>query len=162
MVFLEVAHIKKKSYLCTVFYSNFKSLLCMIDIIKKYITAEFIRFVLVAGLNTAFGYGVFSLLIFLGLSDPLAVLGSTVLGVLFNFKTYGILVFKNKNNKLIFRFLAVYCVVYICNVAGVELLKILGLSSYMAGAVMAIPVGLLGFVLNKTFVFSKNKNNNPE
>ncbi|MBQ8045896.1 MAG: GtrA family protein, partial [Bacteroidales bacterium] len=76
----------------------------MIKLLQRYITPEFIRFVLVAILNTLFGYGVYSLLVFLGLHYSVATLGSTVLGVLFNFKTYGVLVFKNTSNKLIFRF----------------------------------------------------------
>ena len=119
----------------------------MIKLLQRYITPEFIRFVLVAILNTLFGYGVYSLLVFLGLHYSVATLGSTVLGVLFNFKTYGILVFKNTSNKLIFRFVLVYCVVYLCNIGGIALLKAIGLSNYIAGAIMVVPVGL--------FVYSK-------
>ncbi|MBO7227894.1 MAG: GtrA family protein [Bacteroidales bacterium] len=127
----------------------------MRKLIQKYITAEFIRFVLVAILNTLFGYGVYTLLVYCGMHFSLATLISTILGVLFNFKTYGILVFKNSSNKLIFRFVLVYCVVYLCNIGGIALLKTLGMSSYLAGAVMLVPVGLLGFILNKIFVYSK-------
>ena len=127
----------------------------MRKLIQKYITAEFIRFVLVAMLNTLFGYGVYTLLGYCGMHFSLATLISTILGVLFNFKTYGILVFKNSSNKLIFRFVLVYCVVYLCNIGGIALLKTLGMSSYLAGAVMLVPVGLLGFILNKIFVYSK-------
>ena len=127
----------------------------MRKLIQKYITAEFIRFVLVAMLNTLFGYGVYTLLVYFGMHFSLATLISTILGVLFNFKTYGILVFKNSSNKLIFRFVLVYCVVYLCNIGGIALLKTLGMSSYLAGAVMLVPVGLLGFILNKIFVYSQ-------
>ncbi|MBR5778528.1 MAG: GtrA family protein [Bacteroidales bacterium] len=127
----------------------------MRKLIQKYITAEFIRFVLVAMLNTLFGYGVYTLLVYCGMHFSLATLISTILGVLFNFKTYGILVFKNSSNKLIFRFVLVYCVVYLCNIGGIALLKTLGMSSYLAGAVMLVPVGLLGFILNKIFVYSQ-------
>lgn len=127
----------------------------MRKLIQKYITTEFIRFVLVAMLNTLFGYGVYTLLVYCGMHFSLATLISTILGVLFNFKTYGILVFKNSSNKLIFRFVLVYCVVYLCNIGGIALLKTLGMSSYLAGAVMLVPVGLLGFILNKIFVYSK-------
>lgn len=127
----------------------------MRKLIQKYITAEFIRFVLVAMLNTLFGYGIYTLLVYCGMHFSLATLISTILGVLFNFKTYGILVFKNSSNKLIFRFVLVYCVVYLCNIGGIALLKTLGISSYLAGAVMLVPVGLLGFILNKIFVYSQ-------
>ena len=127
----------------------------MIKLLKRYITPEFIRFVLVAILNTLFGYGVYSILLLLGMHYSLAILCSTVIGVLFNFKTYGILVFKNTSNKLIFRFVLVYCVVYLCNTGGIALLKTFGISDYIAGALMLVPVGLLGFILNKIFVYSK-------
>lgn len=129
----------------------------MIKLLKRYITPEFIRFVLVAILNTLFGYGVYSILLLLGMHYSLAILCSTVLGVLFNFKTYGILVFKNSSNKLIFRFILVYCVVYLCNTGGIALLKTFGISDYIAGALMLVPVGLLGFILNKIFVYSKKR-----
>ena len=129
----------------------------MIKLIKRYITPEFIRFVLVAILNTLFGYGVYSILLLLGMHYSLAILCSTVIGVLFNFKTYGILVFKNTSNKLIFRFVLVYCVVYLCNTGGIALLKTFGISDYIAGALMLVPVGLLGFILNKIFVYSKKR-----
>ena len=127
----------------------------MIKLIKQYITPQFIRFVLVAILNTLFGYGVYSILLLLGIHYSLAILCSTVLGVIFNFKTYGLLVFKNNNNKLIFRFILVYCVVYLVNTGGIALLKTFGISDYIAGALMLVPVGLLGYILNKIFVYSK-------
>lgn len=129
----------------------------MIKLLKRYITPEFIRFVLVAILNTLFGYGVYSILLLFGMHYSLAILCSTALGVLFNFKTYGILVFKNSSNKLIFRFILVYCVVYLFNTGGIALLKSFGISDYIAGALMLVPVGLLGFVLNKIFVYSKKR-----
>lgn len=114
---------------------------------------QFVRFFLVAVLNTIFGYGVFALLIYFGLHYTLAVLISTVAGVLFNFKTYGLLVFNSKDNKLIFHFIGVYIVIYLCNVSGIAFLTHLEFSKYMAGMIMALPVGFLGFILNKKFVF---------
>jgi len=119
-------------------------------------SAEFVRFVLVAILNTAFGYGLFAFFIWIGLHYTLATLLSTILGVLFNFKTYGVLVFKNKDNKRIIRFVLVYCFLYLCNIGGIALLKGFGMSSYLAGLVMIVPVGLLGYFLNKKFVYGVN------
>ena len=121
--------------------------------IRYLFSAEFIRFVLVAILNTAFGYGLFAFFIWIGLHYTLATLLSTVIGVLFNFKTYGILVFKNKSNRLIIRFVAVYIVLYLCNIGGIAVLKWFGFSSYIAGLIMIVPVGVLGYFLNKKFVY---------
>lgn len=121
--------------------------------IRYLFSAEFIRFVLVAILNTAFGYGLFAFFIWIGLHYTLATLLSTIIGILFNFKTYGILVFKNKSNRLIIRFVAVYIVLYLCNVGGIAVLKWIGFSSYIAGLIMIVPAGVLGYILNKKFVY---------
>ena len=48
---------------------------------------KLIKFILVGILNTAFGYSLFALFIFLNMHYSLAVFLSTVLGVLFNFKS---------------------------------------------------------------------------
>jgi len=86
--------------------------------IKK---SRFIKFLFVGIINTIFGYSVFAILIILRLDYQYALLIATICGVMFNFKTIGTLVFKTKNNELIFRFIGVYCVIYILNV---ELIKI--------------------------------------
>ena len=121
---------------------------------KNLLDRKLILFFLVAGLNTLFGYGLFAGLIFIGMSYAVAMFVATVLGILFNFKTYGTLVFKNKNNSRIFRFFGVYGVMYIINISLMFLIrKLWGLNDYEIGAVLTIPLGLLGFVLNKKWVF---------
>jgi len=127
----------------------------IITSINKLLSHKLIRFFLVSGINTIFGYGLFALLIFAGLPYPLALLVGSIAGILFNFKTTGVLVFKNSNNILIFRFFGVYGVTYIFNLGGLALFKALGFNMYWAGAIMLVPVGLLAFVLNKTFVFKE-------
>ena len=120
----------------------------------KFLSRKLIVFFLVAGLNTLFGYGLFAGLIYIGLSYAIATLIAQVLGILFNFKTYGILVFKNSDNSRIFRFFGVYATTYIINISLMFLFrKLWGLNDYEIGAILAIPIGLLGFVLNKRFVF---------
>ena len=129
-----------------------------LDLIRFLLSKELIRFGLVALLNTAFGYAIYALFIWLGLHYTLATLLSTIIGVLFNFKTYGVLVFKNKSNKLIFKFILVYIFLYLCNIGGIAALKLCGLSSYIAGLVMIVPIGLLGYLLNKKLVYEKREN----
>jgi len=123
-------------------------------IIIELLKNKLFRFFLVSGLNTVFGYGLFALLIYGGLHYPIALFISTIAGILFNFKTIGSLVFESKNNKLIFKFFGVYGITYLCNVAGLAFLKNLQLNTYIAGAILVIPVGLLTYVLNKKFVFN--------
>lgn len=119
---------------------------------------KMVRFFLVAGLNTAFGYALFSFLIFIGLHYTLAALIGQIIGVLFNFRTYGSLVFRNKKLNLLPRFFMVYAIMYFCNIGGMTLIKsFFGANDYVASAIMCVPVGLLGFVLNKLLVFERRK-----
>ena len=119
-----------------------------------FLSRMFIRFLLVGALNTAFGLGLYCFFVYIGLSYKIAVLLSTVLGVLFNFKTIGSLVFKNKNNHLILRFIVSYIIVYTINIGIIKVfLYISWINEYWAG-ILATPImGLISFVLQKKFVF---------
>ena len=131
--------------------------------LKRYFEPQFIRFVLVAMLNTAFG--LFVNYVFLFIFEHLLKLNhayvvsnfiATIVSILFNFKTYGILVFKNKDNKLILRFLAVTTFTYLLNIGGIALLEHLGSkNNYINLTIMAVPVGLLNYVLNSIFVYKR-------
>lgn len=123
------------------------------------INTKFIRFLFVGLLNTLVGYAFFAFFIYLGLGDILAPLFATFFGVLFNFKSYGYLVFKNTDNRLIFKFIAVYIVVYICNVLGLILLAKAGVENrYLSGFILIMPLALLAYYLNNRYVFCEVKN----
>ncbi len=128
-------------------------------LLQKYydlVDCQFLRFVLVGGINTAFGVGVYCLAIFVGLPYFVATLLSNVLGVLFNFVTTGRLVFRNANPRLIFRFVACYVVVYIVNTAVVRLFIGAGLNSYWAGILATPVVALCSYTLLKNFVYNEH------
>lgn len=123
---------------------------------RRFLKFEFIRFVLVGVLNTAFGFGVYCLMIWLGVSYWWATLISNVLGVLFNFKTIGILVFKNPDNRLFFRFVSCYVLAYGLNVGLIYLLTTYTeLNDYGGGLVATFFVALFSFFYQKLFVFKK-------
>jgi putative flippase GtrA len=125
------------------------------------IDKRFIRFLFVGALNTAFGYSLYAVFIFLGLHYSIAVFFSTILGILFNFKTIGILVFKNGNNRLIHRFFAVYAVNYILNVSFLKIFKTAGMENmYINGLILVLPLAVLSFILNKKFVFKRGPDEN--
>ena len=115
---------------------------------------QIFRFLVVGGINTVFGYGIFALLLWLGLHYSIASLLSTVLGILFNFKTTGLIVFKSHDNRLILKFFGVYGIVYLLNILGLYLFDLIGVNPYYSGAIMILPMAALAFVLNKKFVFS--------
>lgn len=84
---------------------------------------------------------------------PVAVLFSTVLGVLFNYKTIGKIVFSSNENKLI-PFISVYIFLYVLNVFILWLMTTLGFTNmYISGAILLAPLALISYFLNKNFVF---------
>ncbi|VVE74119.1 hypothetical protein PAN31117_04851 [Pandoraea anapnoica] len=115
--------------------------------------ALLIRFLCVGVINTAFGYGCFALLLWIGMHYAPALLLATIAGVLFNFKSIGILVFRSHDNRLIVRFVLSYCVVYVVNVSGVRLFMLAGIAPAVGGALLLLPMALLAYLLNKRFVF---------
>lgn len=122
--------------------------------LRRFLQVKLFRFLLVGVMNAAFGYGCFAGFLYLGLHYSAALLLATIVGIGFNFKSTGALVFGSKNNKLIFRFIAGYGVVYGANVAGIAALKLLGIEPYLAGMALIVPMALLSFVINNRFVFN--------
>jgi putative flippase GtrA len=116
----------------------------------------FIRYVLVGGLNTAFGYSVFALLIFMGLHYSVAIFFATAVGILFNFVTYANLVFGKSSRRLIWRFIAIYCVLYVVNFTAVFFFLPLLHNVYAANALATVFNTVLGFYLNLRYVYEKN------
>ncbi|MEI7690642.1 MAG: GtrA family protein [bacterium] len=117
------------------------------------IDKRFIKFLFVGGLNTIFGYGLFAFFIFLHLNYIVAITLGTFIAILFNFKTTGLIVFKNNDNKLILKFFGVYLVVYFLNVVGLWIFNQFDISNYIAGAVLVFPVAIVSFLLMRKIVF---------
>lgn len=114
------------------------------------------KFLFVGVLNTLVGYSLYALFIYFGLAYPLAVLFSTILGVLFNYLTIGKLVFVHEGESRLLPFIGVYVIVYALNIYGLWQLEVLGIENkYIAGAVLLAPLAALSFVLNKFWVFKK-------
>ena len=117
---------------------------------------QFIRFLIIGTLNTAFAYGLYALFIFVGCHYALAVFLSTVIGICFSFKTLGAFVFDNPDNRLIFKFFSVYVVCYFVNVGILKLLTGAGMQKlYLAGLISSFLVAMVSFFLNKFVVFRR-------
>ena len=107
----------------------------------------------VGAINTTFGYSVFAVLILLNIHYTLAALLGQICGVLFNFKTTGILVFKNKDNRLIFKFVGVYLFTYLLTIGLLTIFNYYGIHNLIGGAINILPIALISFSLNRRFVF---------
>jgi len=116
---------------------------------------QVIRFIAVGIVNTLFGYGIYALLIYLGLNYMVAVLFATVAGVLFNFKTIGRYVFKSNDSSLLLKFIIVYTVIYGINVGLIRFFSLWNIDYYTAGFLAIVPCAAISFILNKLFVFQE-------
>lgn len=139
---------------------------------------KFIRFLFVGVINTAFGYGMFLLFIWFGLHYSIALFCANFLGILFNYKTTGYIVFETKSNKLLLHFFLVYGIVYLFNLLELYLLDKSDLyetvlawdflqfindipldahkiGDAMGQAITLLPNAVLSFLLNKIFVFKQ-------
>ncbi|QAY77041.1 GtrA family protein [Sphingosinicella sp. BN140058] len=114
---------------------------------------RFLLFLLVGGLNTLVGYGIFAALILIGLPTPAAVIAGTVLGILFNFVSTGSVVFRNRTGRLLPRFVAVYVVQMGMNIAAISALERAGLPPLTAGALMVPPLAIFTYFAMRRFVF---------
>ena len=114
---------------------------------------RFIRYLFVGFINTVFGYSLFALLIYLHLHYVLASLFATILGVLFNFKTIGRIVFKSCNNTFIKKFFAVYAFTYLLNIGGLSVFSLYHVNMYVAGLMLMVLITPVSFLLNRSFVF---------
>ena len=115
---------------------------------------QLLRFLAVGGLNTLVGYSLFALLTYAGLAYPVAIGLATVGGVLFNFQIVGRLVFDGAPRSRFWRFVGVYCVIYLLNLGGVRLLLGLDANIYIANALTLLPLSVIAFILNRRFVFN--------
>jgi putative flippase GtrA len=123
--------------------------------LERAISKRFMKFILVGIINTAFGYSVYALFIYLKMHYSLAVLFGTILGVLFNFKSTGRLVFKVNNNALLARFIVVYVITYVLNVAALSIFNFYRFDLYLAGLLMILPMAVISYVLQSRYVFKE-------
>ena len=114
---------------------------------------RFLRFLLVGGLNTAVGYGLFLICLALAPTTLTALVAANILAILFNFVSTGTLVFGQRDPRLLARFFAVYAVVFVYNAVGLEALENMGVRPWLGGLILLPGAVVIGYVLNRNFVF---------
>jgi putative flippase GtrA len=116
------------------------------------IDEKFFKFLFVGAFNTLFAYTIYAILVTIGIIPNIALFLQYILGVLWNFKTTGIIVFKNNNNRLIFKFIASYILTFVVNSILLNIL-IRYINDYLAQAVLVLPIAILSFLIFKFWVF---------
>lgn len=122
-------------------------------LVKRVWSIRFARFLVVGGINTLFGYLVYSAFILLNIHYALASFMSTVIGIVFNFFTTGNIVFRNKNPKLILRFFGVYGITYLINLGFLKIFDSMHMNMVLAGAIVLLPMAVISYFLNRALVF---------
>lgn len=115
--------------------------------------SKVVRFLLVGGLNTAFGYALFAACLALGMHYGVAVLVTLIIAIGFNFLTYGRLVFRNADPLLLPRFAAGALFQYVLNVSLVAWFKRMEVSPYLSQAILVVPLAGLSYFINNQWVF---------
>lgn len=115
------------------------------------------RFLSVGLLNTVFGYAVYAILIFVSVPYLTALLIATFAGVIFNYFSFGRIVFHGHSGRLIFgKFVFAYGLVYIANAVLLEILTKKFLLNPYVGQITCIPLSvLLGWLLMNKWVYKK-------
>ena len=128
---------------------------------NRLLNSQIVRFVLVGGMNTAFSYCVYAVLLFAGLPYALASFLALLVGIVFSFHTQGTFVFGNRDRRRILRFVLAWLVIYGFNISLIGLMLHFGLNAYWAGAVALVPVVMFSYVVQKVFVFVVDDNREP-
>jgi len=113
---------------------------------------EIVRYLAAGVANTAFGYGLYAGLIWLGFDRYGAQALGYVLGTGFNYFTYSRHVFTNAGPARL-RFAISYAVNYIVNLAGLRLVSSFVPDPYLAGGITTLTVVVFNYLVLKRLVF---------
>lgn len=114
-----------------------------------------LKFLGVGLLNTAFGYGIYAVLVFIELPYLLALFLATVAGVIFNYFSIGRVVFEARGGWLVFgKFITAYVIVYIVNAALLSITThFFHLGPYLGQIVCIPPNVITGWLLMNYWVY---------
>ena len=117
---------------------------------------RFIRFLFAGGINTLFGFGIYSLAIFTGSAVWIALLIGTIAGSVFNFFTTGGYVFRELSLGRFPRFVICYALVYSINLGLIEVLVIWLSNEILSQLILIFPIAVFSYFLMAKFVFSNS------
>lgn len=105
-----------------------------------------LRFLVTGVVNTAFGYGVFALLVLVGLPPQPALALSFVAGVLWNYVIHARFVFGTEGYRKLPSYAAVYVALYLLNSACLAAALRAGVTPLKAQAVLTLIMAMISFV----------------
>jgi len=114
---------------------------------RREVMQRFGRFLLVGLLNTAFGYAVFALLLWLGLSPQPALIIAFSIGVMWNYLTTARFVFGSTGFSKLPAYVLAYLSVYLANASALQVMLSRGVDPFVAQAILTPVVAVLSFLL---------------
>jgi putative flippase GtrA len=126
--------------------------------IRKFFDPKLINFLVAGVLNTIFGYSVYAGLLYIEAPYLIALFIATVAGVIFNYFSFGRMVFQGKNSWLAFgKFIIAYAIIYGVNAVFLQTLTNKFLLSPYLGQMICIPLSvILSWVLMSYWVYKKD------
>lgn len=114
-----------------------------------------LTFLLASFLNLFFGFSVYALFLYLDFSYQISVLLATILGVVFNYFSYGIIVFRSPKNPFTFiKFILGYVIIYFLDISLLAYSKEFNsLNLYIAQIICYIPVFFVNWILLNCWVY---------
>jgi putative flippase GtrA len=105
--------------------------------------------------NTLFSYSVYAILLFIKVPFLVALLISTIVGVIFNYINFSLLVFNVNRNWLVFgKFVVSYALIYAVNAAFLRFLTVNLLLNPYFGQAICLPISvLLSWLLMNHWVY---------
>ena len=111
------------------------------------------RFLAAGGVNTLFGFAVYSVSIIIGMPVWFALLAGMLLGTVFNFFTTGGYVFRELSFPRFPRFVICYLLIYGVNFMLIELISGWLSDKILSQAILVFPMALFSYFLMLRFVF---------
>lgn len=124
----------------------------MFDLRSRSEWRRVVRYYQAGVVNTAFGFGLFALLIWTGMNLYLAQVVSYVLGTMFNYLTYSRYTFAGHGAAKT-RFVASYALNYVLSLAVLWGFDRFVRSPYLAGFLTTVLVSALNYLVLRKFVF---------
>jgi glycosyltransferase involved in cell wall biosynthesis len=116
-----------------------------------------LRFVVVGSMNTLFGYALYAGLIFLGAGVGRASIVSLIGSILVGFVAQGKIVFLGFGRWSFLKFLVVWTLLYGVYLGFVFAAESIGINNYVGGALAALVIAALSYVLQSTYVFPPSR-----
>ncbi|MDO8813397.1 MAG: GtrA family protein [Gallionella sp.] len=111
------------------------------------------RFMLAGGINTLFGFVVYSTFIIAGVAVWFALLAGMLFGTIFNFFTTGGYAFRELSLSRFPRFVICHLFIYSINLMLIELVSTWLSNKILSQAILVFPMAMLSYFLMKRFVF---------